>query len=153
MISNLPRIVLLMVLVLPAAATADVYRWVDDQGVAHYSDQPTGDAQAVDIRSAGTAKGAPAAREAQQDEQPDVAPTADGEGADDAAAKARVRADQCAKAKDRLTKLRNAQRILVKEDNGKQRELSPDEQVDEIVRAEDRVDSLCGSGAAPGSSS
>jgi len=39
----------LLLLVLPPAAGADVYRWVDDSGVVHYSDEPRGDAERIEL--------------------------------------------------------------------------------------------------------
>ena len=39
-----------------SAFAATVYKWVDEQGVVHYSDQPHPNAQAVDLKSAQTYK-------------------------------------------------------------------------------------------------
>jgi hypothetical protein len=39
-----------------ALAATTVYKWVDDKGVVHYSDQPHPDAQKLDVQSAQTFK-------------------------------------------------------------------------------------------------
>jgi uncharacterized protein DUF4124 len=41
-------------LVCASAVAATVYKWVDEKGVVHYSDQPHPDAQKVDVKSAQT---------------------------------------------------------------------------------------------------
>lgn len=43
------RPILVLVLLCPLAAAAEVYRWVDEQGVAHYSDQPVYGAEPADL--------------------------------------------------------------------------------------------------------
>jgi hypothetical protein len=57
------RIVLLSLALLPLAAAAEMYKWVDEKGVTHYSEQPPPDGKAnkVDIKSSGPADAAPAA--------------------------------------------------------------------------------------------
>ena len=48
----------LLGLMVAAAATADVYRWVDEDGVVHFSDTPVEGAEQVDIAEANRRTGA-----------------------------------------------------------------------------------------------
>jgi hypothetical protein len=48
----------LLGLMVAAAATADVYRWVDEDGVVHFSDTPVDGAEQVDIAEANRQTGA-----------------------------------------------------------------------------------------------
>lgn len=54
-------ILLLMALLVSAAAIADVYKWTDEDGVVHYSDQPHPGAERIQISGTNTYS-APAAR-------------------------------------------------------------------------------------------
>lgn len=51
-------ILALLGLVLAAAATADVWRWVDDDGVVHFSDTPVDGAERIDVSEASRTTGA-----------------------------------------------------------------------------------------------
>jgi hypothetical protein len=53
-------LILLAVLALPASAAQTVWKWVDAQGVTHYSDRPVAGATKVEISSANTAEAQPA---------------------------------------------------------------------------------------------
>ncbi len=50
------RLFTLMSLVCSLAVAATVYKWVDEHGVVHYSDQPHPNAQKVDVQAAQTYK-------------------------------------------------------------------------------------------------
>ena len=54
-------IILTVLLLLGATASAQVYKWVDEDGVVHYSDQPAPGAERIDLPSRPTAA-VPAAR-------------------------------------------------------------------------------------------
>jgi len=53
-----------MSLACAAAYSASVYRWVDENGVVHYSDQPHENAEKVQVQAPQTYKSAPAPRAA-----------------------------------------------------------------------------------------
>ncbi|MCU0975962.1 MAG: DUF4124 domain-containing protein [Steroidobacteraceae bacterium] len=69
---RIPAILLLACLLSPLAVSQEIYRWVDKNGVVHYSDQPGPGAERVTIT--GTAARPPAAQETpalyQSDPQP-----------------------------------------------------------------------------------
>ena len=56
------RIVLLSLVLLPLAAAAQMYKWVDEKGVTHYSETPPPDGKGakVDIKPSGPATQPPA---------------------------------------------------------------------------------------------
>jgi hypothetical protein len=50
----------LLALAVPAFAGQTVYKWVDDKGVTHYSDQPVAGAEKVELKSGSSRAAAPA---------------------------------------------------------------------------------------------
>lgn len=59
-------ILALLGLMVAAAAAADVYRWVDEDGVVHFSDTPVDGAEQVDVAEANRSTGARVFNEAPQ---------------------------------------------------------------------------------------
>jgi hypothetical protein len=135
-------------------AHADVYRWVDDHGEAHYTDrwvpgseliksskphpaEPTPSAQAQGRAPAASANQTPAAKQQQ-------------------AAEAAVKADvaktkeaQCKQAKDRYQKAIEARRIYKPGKEGEERVYMTDEETDAYrVQARNDVTLTCGSAPA-----
>lgn len=49
---TLTAIAIAMLLATPSTAAAEIYRWVDDEGVVHYSQQPPGDRAAKRVEAA-----------------------------------------------------------------------------------------------------
>lgn len=43
------RTLFILLLILPGLAAAEIYRWVDEDGVVHYGDRPPGDAERVEL--------------------------------------------------------------------------------------------------------
>lgn len=125
----------LLALLLPAlAAAADVYRWTDAQGTVHYSDQPHPGASAVTVDPGAAAAPSGGGRNAgEADAAPSKAERADA-----------IRVEQCEKANERLAKLQNAATVTTTGPDGEKRELSADERVQAIARAESDVAGLCG---------
>lgn len=141
--SNLYRLASLLLglacLLTAGASQAEVYRWVDAQGVVHYSDSSNvSGAASVELRSPTSSR-----------DPRHVAPSTASQHntpANDSDQVSVVRSQQCAKAKEQLDNYKNAQKIVATEADGSQRELTADEQVQEIVRTQNRVKALCGSG-------
>lgn len=126
----------LVVLALSAAAAnaGEYYRWVDDKGVVHYSDRPSSKkAQVTEVKPASAGQSGPAAA------QP---PAQEGDAQPDRASE--VRSEQCAKAQKRLTTYREADRLLLTEADGTQREMTADEKIESILRAEKQTEAFCG---------
>lgn len=118
-------------LVPTALAAADVYRWTDAQGTVHYSDQPHPGAEAVTV-DPGAAAGSP---------NGDTANPSRTERA------AEIRTKQCQKARKRLASLQEAATVTTTGEDGEKRELSADERVQAIARAEKDVAGLCNDGS------
>lgn len=117
-----------------AASAADVYRWVDDKGVTHYGD------------NASQAGSHTSTLKLFKTNEPD---TADGRSpaspapASDAGLSNQVRSEQCEKAKKRLEDYNNADQLLVTDEQGQQREITPDEKIEAIVRAKRETQDFC----------
>lgn len=122
----------LALLMAAGASSANLYRWVDEQGVVHYSDQPRPGAEAVTL--SGPRRGGDRAK-------------AEGsrEGADSRARRAeQIRAEECEKARKRLAEYREAATLTTTGPDGEQRTLTSEERVRAIARAEEDVAGLCG---------
>ena len=138
-----------------SVANADVYRWVDEHGTVHYSDQWVPGSERIkstaprppSTTSTETTKRAP--------EPPKTAPAARNSGDQSAAAQAmkqdmtKVREQQCKDAKERYDKAIQARRIFkstgADKDNPDEREYLSDEEADAYrVKARQAVDDYCG---------
>ena len=118
------NISILLALAIGAQANAEIYRWVDEKGVTHYGDRPSADAEPVRIRH-GKA----------------VGPT-DEEKAETAELAA-LREDQCEMAKERFEEYNSSARLVEKDDFGKERELSSEEKLAAIAKAQSDVKAYC----------
>ncbi|MGE0208316.1 MAG: DUF4124 domain-containing protein [Lysobacteraceae bacterium] len=106
------------------AGASDVYRWVDEKGVSHYSDKPPADGkfERVNVRAGGaSAVSTPDPAAAEQEpakEDPAIA-----------------RAERCKSARANLAALRSNLEVSI-EDNGKTRALSESERLEYADRNE-----------------
>ena len=66
-------ILVLLGLLAAAAATADVWRWIDDDGVVHFSDTPQAGAELVDVSESSRSTGARIYRNAAPSSSDDAA--------------------------------------------------------------------------------
>ncbi len=138
----------------PAAAQeASVYRWVDAQGIVHYSDQPAADSSAEElpIRYRKTDRGALQARLKAKSELAAAGEIREGQEADaDAAAEAdrqKVLAERetnCKAARDRVAKYTNALRLYKPGPNGERVYLTNEELDVERADANRAVEQWCG---------
>lgn len=134
---------------LASTASAEIYRWVGEDGLAHYGDRPPPGVEAVRIQpETGDFGSFPAP----------VAAAEEGAGtgaAEDASAEsedgdvdspertARIRKEQCAKARERLETYNNAAQIKIRQKDGSNRSMTPEERVQAIARAESDVTYFC----------
>lgn len=107
-----------------AIAGKSIYRWVDENGVAHYGDQPNASAERMRVRD-GKAVG-PSDEEKQETEE-----------------MATLRKEQCAMATSRYEEYNGSVRLIEKDDFGKERELSPEERLSAIAKARKDVEAYC----------
>jgi hypothetical protein len=135
------------------AQEASVYRWVDAQGIVHYSDQPAADSSAEElpIRYRKTDRGALQARLKAKSELDAAGAIREGQESDaDAAAEAdrqKVLAERdtnCKAARDRVAKYTNALRLYKPGPNGERVYLTNEELDVERAAANQAVDQWCG---------
>jgi len=134
------------------AQQASVYKWVDAQGVQHFSDQPAADSSAeeTNIRYRKTDKGALQARQKSKAELAAAGELREGQQSDaDAAAEAdrqKVLAERetnCKAARDRVAKYTNALRLYKPGPNGERVYLTNEELDVERADAKRAVDQWC----------
>jgi hypothetical protein len=135
------------------AQEASVYRWVDAQGIVHYSDQPAADSSAEElpIRYRKTDRGALQARLKAKSEIAAAGEVREGQESDaDAAAEAdrqKVLAERdtnCKAARDRVAKYTNALRLYKPGPNGERVYLTNEELDVERADANRAVEQWCG---------
>jgi hypothetical protein len=135
-----------------SVAQADVFRWVDDHGGVHYSDQWVPGSELIKSTSGKVPRpqSAPEAPRSEAAPKPTTAASNDAGQKDAAQAvkqdMAKVRGQQCKDAKERYDKAIEARRIYkagAKE--GDEREYLSDEEADRYrVKARQEVQDLCG---------
>ena len=120
------RLAVIASLGMTSAASAEIYRWVDENGRVHYGDQPPDQsAEALDVRpGSGPSPGERAARrQAEQAEQ--------------------ARALQCGRAQAQLQDYEQAVRLVERDADGNERELSAAERERLMQRAAADVATFC----------
>jgi hypothetical protein len=143
----------LAALLAAAAAHAQVYRWVDEQGKVHYGERPPSGAKASPVQDKlGTPPGAPpgapapkAAPDASQQEREFQRRRVEREQKEARDQQAAERAkQQCEREKTRLAQLRNVRRIQSGVDEkGNLRYMSDGERADAIATQEGAVGRAC----------
>jgi hypothetical protein len=136
-----------VLLLLPGALAAEVYKWTDSQGRVHYGDRPgSGSARTLttDTRDRGLGLDADASREQQRLLQAlDEERRAEGAARAEAAQEAAKRERNCAHARDRLRIYRNARYLYDPQADGGRRVLSEQERTAAQARAEQQVRQWC----------
>ncbi len=128
-----------LLLALPVSAS-EIYRWVDDNGVVHFTDRPREGAERLTIRTAAPSTPARAATPAAPSaQQPELMVESDAQ--DDQTAE--VRAANCTSARDRLSRLQGAPRLYREGEGGERLYLEDDERTLVLAEAQELVDSWC----------
>ncbi|HTF84513.1 MAG TPA: DUF4124 domain-containing protein [Cellvibrio sp.] len=121
---------------------AKVYKWVDENGVTHFSEHPpkntqtevikpkTGHSEPVNYESAAPTNNADAAATAQQQAEEDVA-------------RALKDPTRCAVARKNMETLQNFGRVKVKGEDGSFHYLTPEEQQERIRSTQQAIDESC----------
>lgn len=140
-----------------SAAHADVYRWVDEHGGVHYSDQWVPGSEVIKSKTSRPAPSADStARHSPEVQKPLSSDSASNQPADQNAQKAvkqdlaKAREQQCKDAKDRYQKAIDARRIFKAsdskaKDSGDRQYLSDEEVEAYRVQARKDMDEVCGS--------
>jgi uncharacterized protein DUF4124 len=146
----------LIVVGISGVAHADVYRWVDDHGEAHYTDRWVPGSELIKSSKPHPAESAPSASQAQgraSASSVNQTPAAKQQQAAEAAVKADVaktKEAQCKQARDRYQKAIEARRIYKPGKEGEERVYMTDEETDAYrVQARNDVTLTCGNVPAP----
>lgn len=127
-----PRVILFLLLMGLAGAllAQEAYRWVDEDGNVHYSDQPP------------------------EEEREEAERVQLGDGIEDEVMDEDVEEDngdngpvlseeECTSLESRLEEMREADMLYELDEDGDQQELDPEEAADEIRHLEERLDAYC----------
>ncbi len=146
----------LIVAGISGVAHADVYRWVDDHGEAHYTDRWVPGSELIKSSKPHPSEPTPSASQAQSrmpTSSANQTPAAKAQQAAEAAVKADVaktKEAQCKQARDRYQKAIEARRIYKAGKEGEERVYMTDEETDAYrVQARNDVTLTCGSAPAP----
>lgn len=133
------------------AHAENIWKWVDAQGVPHYSDRPVPGAVLIKSLDADTADSSAAADNSQQpsDASQQITAELNREQAERAVQKdeAAERAKQCAEAKARYAKMIVARRIYTVDAQGQRHYLSDADAEKDRVQAQLDVQNYCGTSA------
>lgn len=139
----------------PASFAAEVYRWVDADGVVNYTQQKPRD---IAVQQLTTSAGAPtvvreqpASTPVEQPESPETMTDTqqrllEGLQAQEQARQeevARIRAENCSKSQSVLSNLSSKERIRVRDDAGSERMMSEDERQRRISEAQQGIVENC----------
>lgn len=147
---KLPSLLVLAFCALGAytAAQAEVYKWVDSDGVTHYSQQPPDSGGAQEMKVPGpsaapapSADSAPAAKARASDLSDEIRARRAEEDRQQAEAE-QARTEACAQMRKNAETLRNHARVRVAH-NGSTRVLSPEEQARQIIDLEKQIQDNC----------
>lgn len=117
-----------------ATGADEVYRWVEN-GQVHYGDRAPKGVEAERIT--------PQQGDFELRDSTDTAGESTTTDADEQARTERIRQEQCEKARTRLERYREASRIRVERADGSTRDMTAEERVEAIARAEADVAELC----------
>ena len=142
---------LALALTVPAVVLAsDIYKWVDENGVVHFGDRPTGEApvEIVDVASERTNPAAVRARvEASSiaKAEPATDPAAQGATEEEIEAQERERAEKCAMFRERLQKFLTSRRLYREDENGERVYLDEEETLAARADVQEKVLEYCNS--------
>lgn len=126
-----------LLLALPVSAN-EIYRWVDDNGVVHFTDRPREGAERLTIRTASPTTGARSATAAApRGEQRELIAEPDADQT------AEVRSANCTSSRERLARLQRAPRLYREGEDGERLYLDDDERTLVLAEAQELVESWC----------
>lgn len=143
---------LLTLLCAGSLAAADVHRWVDEDGVVHYGDQPPETAQTEELHIIPPPSDSPAALQASARPQPQSGTAASGTeaapGDEDAALRDEtaelIRQRQCDVARRTRTQYQGAGYLFQTGADGTQHRLTDEERAAALAAADQDVANFCG---------
>lgn len=137
----------LLLALAPTVMAAQIYKWVDAQGVTHFGAQPP---EGTNASAVNTSTAPPKSNFPLPPPKPVVPPSADDkQKAVDDKVKQEVaqqdaqRAQNCSQARENLAQLRNNPRVRVKEENGEYRRITEEERQARIGENEKAIQTNC----------
>ena len=127
--------------ILPAVASGQVYRWVDEDGKVHYSDKPVEQAERVEIRVTRPASSAKSTSDASTSSSLDDQIAAE----EDPVKKGQLqlKKQECDLARAVLNKYEDAPYLVEKQADGTERFLSKDEVAAEKLKVQQQIAANC----------
>ncbi len=123
-----------------AASAATYYRWVDDEGITHYTSTPPSGIAAEKVTSASSRGPTPQATTDETDDNGAANQNEPQQAAEPASLKDPVR---CEEAKKRLNTLNTGGRIRMATEDGSFRYLTPQDIQEEISASQQAIDESC----------
>ncbi len=118
------------------------YKWVDEQGVTHYSQIPPPGRPASEVRVQGSRPEPPRSSEATNTPPENEGKASPGTLEIEIDESARVRQENCKRAREQLTALESSRRVRIKEDDDF-RMLSEPERLQKIEEIKTRIRENC----------
>lgn len=119
------QMIILVTLGLSLPVSAEIYRWVDENGITHYGDRPATNADTVRVKKGKVVGPSP-------EERAEMAELA------------ALREEQCEMAKARYAEYSSSDRLMEQDATGKKRELSHEERLAAIAKAKSDKEAYCG---------
>jgi hypothetical protein len=142
------RKIALLLCSLPLAASAQIYKWVDEKGEVHFSQNPPLQGNYEDVTPQSPASGT--STEGSSRATAKAASHSSSSGGDDRAAQQAMQAradneERCAKARERVSFLqeKTAHRLFVTGDDGQPARMTNDQFDQELKDAQDAVNKYC----------
>lgn len=140
------RHLIFIALLVPALASAEIYRWTDAQGRVHFGERPEGaNAETVEVKPQVVERDdATRERERRTQQFYDARREEQAQAETRAAAARAERSQECGELRNRLTQIREDGRYYSPEANGERRYYSDDEMEAARSRLSSRIAERCG---------
>jgi hypothetical protein len=133
----------LLLAVLSTPCQAAIYKWVDEKGVTHYTEQPPASGKGQEIQPRVTTPATPAAPPAGQPAEKHAAATEQTPPREVMTMPAEKMAEQCQNARQRLQQLEASPRILIKGPDGEMQRAPEEERQRMIDEERKRIQLYC----------
>lgn len=143
--------ILFLLLLVPASAAAEIYKWIDEEGNVHYSQQrPPADAQPKSTETIKVNSGAASEadlkglqRDIERSNKIFEDRAKQKEEQEQAAAEQAIRKQNCEKVRLNLQKLQEVQRVFHTDEEGNRVRVGEEQRQADITRAQEQVEEWC----------
>jgi len=126
-----------------------IYKWVDQDGITHYDEQPPVNREYTTVKTYGNTPGSAKVANAPSEVQPEKQSGADQKGLNIERNKkiseenARVAAENCKNAQGNLKTMEENPRVRILDENGEYRYLTEEEKQSQMKQAKDDIQQNC----------